>query len=333
MRVLTTGVLQLRWTTDGSTVNATQSSVATGITDGATKWVRATMDVNDGAGNRVIKFYTSDDGTTWTQLGTTASGPGTTSIFDSTAVIEVGSDIVGTTSLVVGTIYRTIIQSAYDTADNTTSLVFDADFDAQAPETTSFNEAMGARVTIVGTNPTVTINTTRYSYGMPNMTFTATGTVSLLANLDYYLPFIVNRGLVTDMIGFEVTTGPASSSTLYYAIYAADDNLQPTGTPLVNDSQTVSTSATGVFRKQITPLTLQPGTYLLVLNPSVAFTVRRTTGGPTYLLSTMGNTALEIRYTATRTAATFPSTLPAFTGRSSGTTPFDYFAHLRWKPA
>jgi hypothetical protein len=106
LNVRSTSGLRLYTTTDGtSTVLTYDSTAATNFSDGATKWIRATLDVNDGLGNRVAKFYTSDDGTNWTQLGTTVTTAGTTSIFDSTAPLEVGSAATGTTTLVVGTIY------------------------------------------------------------------------------------------------------------------------------------------------------------------------------------------------------------------------------------
>jgi lysophospholipase L1-like esterase len=82
--VETNGTLALNWSNDGTTLLTVFSSVAPTVVDGAILWVRATLDVNDGAGNRVIKFYTSTDGATWTQLGTTTTTVGTTVVFDPT---------------------------------------------------------------------------------------------------------------------------------------------------------------------------------------------------------------------------------------------------------
>ena len=79
--VLTTGVLRLVISSDGSTDTSIDSTVATGITDGAVKWVRVTLDVDNGAAGKTAQFFTSDDGITWTQLGTTVISVGTTSIF------------------------------------------------------------------------------------------------------------------------------------------------------------------------------------------------------------------------------------------------------------
>lgn len=102
----TTGVLNLRWSNDGTAALSTASTVATGFTDGSTHWIRATMDVDDGGGNKVTNFYTSEDGSTWTQLGATVTAAGTTSIFASTAVLEIGSSTAGTASQFAGKFFQ-----------------------------------------------------------------------------------------------------------------------------------------------------------------------------------------------------------------------------------
>jgi len=80
MWVTTGGLLYLKWSADGTATVAATSTVATGVADGATKWVRATMDATNGN----VAFYLSDDGLTWTQLGATVAGAGATSVFAST---------------------------------------------------------------------------------------------------------------------------------------------------------------------------------------------------------------------------------------------------------
>ncbi len=89
-RFHTTNVLEFDWTEDGSTFKQALSTAAPVVADGATKWLRVTLDVNNGAAGRDIKFYTSDDGTTWTQLGSTVTQAGTTSIFDGNGAVTIG---------------------------------------------------------------------------------------------------------------------------------------------------------------------------------------------------------------------------------------------------
>jgi hypothetical protein len=143
LAVNTSGQLIIVGSTAGTSGTASviaSSSVSTGLSDGEDKWVRGTIDVDDGSGNRVAKFYLSDDGTTWTQLGAVVTSVGTTSFYDGAAVFSVGAADNGTGAFVYGTVYRVIIQDAFDTADNTTNVVFDADFAAETAGTLSFTE-------------------------------------------------------------------------------------------------------------------------------------------------------------------------------------------------
>lgn len=148
------GTLHLGWSVTGSTDLTIYSNESLEFTAETVKWVRATMDVDNGASGRTAKFYTSDDGTTWTQLGTTITQAGTTSIFDSTALLNIGGANNGTSSLMEGSVYRTIIQNGYDGAG---SVVFDANFETATAGATTFTEssANAATVTINKTTTNV----------------------------------------------------------------------------------------------------------------------------------------------------------------------------------
>lgn len=87
----TPGCLRLYWSNNGSAALLATSTAATGISDGAVKWCRVTLDVNNGAAGNDVKFYLSDDGVNWTQLGSTVTQAFTTSIFDSTALYQIGA--------------------------------------------------------------------------------------------------------------------------------------------------------------------------------------------------------------------------------------------------
>lgn len=91
------GLLQFAWSTDGTIANSfnVNSSTAVPVTSGRCT-VRVTVDVNNGSGNHAITFYTSDSvAGSWTQLGTAQVGGGTTSVYASTAQVEVGSGDTG----------------------------------------------------------------------------------------------------------------------------------------------------------------------------------------------------------------------------------------------
>lgn len=76
------GCLYFGRSTNGSNFTTVKSSVVTGFADGTTNWIRVTRATS------TVTFYTSADGSSWTQLGTTQTLSGT--IFDSTAAVQIG---------------------------------------------------------------------------------------------------------------------------------------------------------------------------------------------------------------------------------------------------
>jgi hypothetical protein len=154
------GVLYFDWTEDGSTLKQENSGAGTlasaGYAAGDDVWVRVTLDVDDGASDYALKFYTSPDGVVWTQLGATDTGGATTSIFDGTAGIEIGTvSGGGAVGPHLGRIYRAQI---YDGIGGT--LAFDADFTDTAALTEPF-----ATFTEKSSNAaTVTINRAASGY-------------------------------------------------------------------------------------------------------------------------------------------------------------------------
>ena len=114
----TGGALILAWSTTGAVggVLTATSTSAVSASDGDPVWVRATLDVNDGGGNRVARFYTSADDThdhtavSWTQLGSTVTTAGTTSIWSGTAVAAIGA-LADDTARLTGKVYAAAILS------------------------------------------------------------------------------------------------------------------------------------------------------------------------------------------------------------------------------
>lgn len=84
--------LRLYWSADGTNWVTSVASSSLGQAAGSVKWVRATLDVDNGAGKYEVKFYTSDDGSIWTQLGATTTGASTTSVFTNTSRIDLMGD-------------------------------------------------------------------------------------------------------------------------------------------------------------------------------------------------------------------------------------------------
>ncbi len=98
-------------------------TAATGITDGAVKWVRATLDIDNGAAGRTARFYLSDDGVVWTQLGTTVTTAGVASSVDSVNFLSIGSRVGS--SLSKGKFYRAQIRN--NILDDGTGIILDFD--------------------------------------------------------------------------------------------------------------------------------------------------------------------------------------------------------------
>ena len=78
-------VLRIFWTENGTDQFTADATVGLGVTDGERKWVRATLDVDNGASGHDATFYTSDDGVIWIQLGAVVTTAGTTSIHTGTS--------------------------------------------------------------------------------------------------------------------------------------------------------------------------------------------------------------------------------------------------------
>jgi hypothetical protein len=117
-RVTTSGALSLEYTADGSSIVTATSSAATGFTDGQRYRVRATLDIDNGASGKDVKFWTQAIGaTSWTQLGSTQTSAGTIAALNAPAGISY--ELGGTqsaTSVISGRIYGAAIRQGIDGA-------------------------------------------------------------------------------------------------------------------------------------------------------------------------------------------------------------------------
>ncbi|MFD9398333.1 hypothetical protein ACFWA4_05870 [Streptomyces sp. NPDC060011] len=87
----TGGYPKLTWSADGSTLLSATSTASLARNGRSRLALRVTLDVNNGAGGRTVNFYTADTMSgTWTALGSAVTVAGTTSIFSSSATLEIG---------------------------------------------------------------------------------------------------------------------------------------------------------------------------------------------------------------------------------------------------
>lgn len=93
------GTLKLHFAHSGGSQFG-KSSTATGVTDGETKWVGGERDQSAGE----VKYYTSDDGTNWSQLGTTQTGITTNNIDTNTRDLAAGA--IGISDSLAGKLYE-----------------------------------------------------------------------------------------------------------------------------------------------------------------------------------------------------------------------------------
>jgi hypothetical protein len=82
---------------------------------GAWKWVACTVDVVSGA-NHDVRFWTSDDGVTWTQLGATVTTAGNIALHSGTANVELGSYGGGASEILAGRVRRAQVRSGIGTS-------------------------------------------------------------------------------------------------------------------------------------------------------------------------------------------------------------------------
>lgn len=152
-----TGTLRLEWSNDGTAVNAA-SSVAHGFGAGVRRWIAVTLDVDNGAAGRTIRFWTSSTLTTdvtlvsWTQLGTDIVQAGTTSIFNSTSTLTTAANNAGTGNFYGGDLFHVAVRTGIGAAGIVGGTdVYRVDRRASASAgvgSTSFLSSTGVTVTV-----------------------------------------------------------------------------------------------------------------------------------------------------------------------------------------
>ncbi|MGB4761932.1 MAG: SGNH/GDSL hydrolase family protein [Candidatus Saccharimonas sp.] len=90
------GALAFISSADGTTALSTvTSTINPSFVAGAAGWCRVTLDADNGSSQRVVTFYTSSDGSTWTQLGSAVTTSGATNLFQSVEPITAGARYLG----------------------------------------------------------------------------------------------------------------------------------------------------------------------------------------------------------------------------------------------
>lgn len=135
-RVFTSGILQLLYSIDGAATLTASSTVAPTVSDGARLGVKVTLDVDNGSAGRDVKFWTSSDRVTWSQLGSTVTVGSTVTLHNSTEPLTVGARDAGTVETLGGRVFRAVVRSGI----NGTEV---ADFDSSRSGATGYTDLYG----------------------------------------------------------------------------------------------------------------------------------------------------------------------------------------------
>lgn len=310
------------WTEDGSTTKQADATVSFSFADGQSAWLRMTLDVDNGAGGNTVTFYTAPDASTeptsWTQIGAPVVTAGVTSIYSGTSLVEFGSN-AGGANQIIGTLSQAIIRDGIGG-----TVVCDADFDAAQEDCLAFTESS------VNALP-VAITTRRYQVGVPNVQPRLAASTNNSANQTNYMPFQVLGPISVDM--FVVESLGSAAGTLRVGIFAADTNMQPVGTCLAQGEIPYTITPT-VYTKQITPVILPAGMYLIAINQTATSAWRVIQGGQTFIPLALGTASLfSTRVWVVETmVGPYTTGLPWNTSLA-GVTPAVHPVFLRWKAA
>lgn len=144
LRVNATGALQLTWSATGAASLAAASTAV--VPELGRRAVRATIDVDNGAAQRVITFYTAPTiAGPWTQLGSPVTQAGATSIFSGPAALAVGSLSDGVSDRLTGSVYAVEVRSGIGG-----TIAANPDFTARTAGQTSFADSTGKTWTVNG---------------------------------------------------------------------------------------------------------------------------------------------------------------------------------------
>lgn len=128
---------------NGGTFESHLCSTAVSFADGEAGWIKVTLDVDNGAGAYEVKFYTSSDGNSWSQLGSTVTGGSTTTVNTTSVEMTIGSQRGGPLPATMK-VYRLMVK---DGIDGTTVLDVDTSLIGSG-SATSFAATTGQTVTI-----------------------------------------------------------------------------------------------------------------------------------------------------------------------------------------
>ena len=239
--VLTTGTLRFAASTDGSTTAFNPSSTAaTGFADGSFNWVRVTRNATAGE----VKFFTSSDGSSWSQLGSTVGGLSTGAMFNGSAPVEVGSFTAGGSNPAAAKIYRAQVFNGIagtKVLDVDTSVITSGaatSLTALTGQTVTINRSTAGRKAVAVVSPV-------WLFGSDDYMEVADNDLIDFGAADSFTAISVIRDWGTQTATRLVVNKFATTVTTGYGLIKQNSGLRNVGTFLNDGSTTVSRFVTG----------------------------------------------------------------------------------------
>lgn len=251
------GTLRYAFTTTGSGGTTNNSSVAVSMSAGERRFIAVTHDVDNGASGNDVRFWTSPDGSTWTQLGTTQTNAGVVARWASTSAMAIGYE-ASSGRYPAAKIYRVQVTSGVGSGGapgGTTVLDVDTSV-LTTGSATSFQAATGQTVTInrstSGRKTVVVPNRDRsggcWLFGTDDiLQIVSTGATMLDTPInDEFTAFITFRQWTTIPTGhFMGKKGDLSGAGVGWSFYSFSGNWRfLLGGPIQNDRTITPTYAT-----------------------------------------------------------------------------------------
>jgi hypothetical protein len=218
------------------------------IADGVAAWIKVTLDVDNGAGGKTVRFFYAADQptepTSWTQLGTDVTTAGTTSLPAVTSPLYAGFTD-GTTSF-LGKSYRAIVRNGIggttvaDIDFTRLSTGAETSFTATTGQTVTINRATSGRKAAVVVRPTILLGTDDY-FEVPDsasLNFGASDQFSVVWVGRHWGTFVSGSAMIVKKTtigalgnGWALRNGSGTPAQTFMDTYDGTTAVTPAGSP------------------------------------------------------------------------------------------------------
>lgn len=291
--------------------------------------MRATLDVNNGAGNFDLTYYTSNDGSSWSQLGVVRQGVAPTSLWDGDSKVEMGARCHGLCEVNTADFYYAEVRNGIGGTvvakmDPSEKTDFDTNWTSSTGEIWTINRAGG---NVADMRADLTVSSV---YGLPTA-----GGVAFLSYVDGVATYAFTAASVSSGIsyfleldGFTMPSAAATGSS----VVTTYDNA---ATPLAFDTGTSNSltladntvDVTGVVPRSIN-FASDTDSMTFLMDPSFAATADRS-AAIGLSVGTNANSGYTLNTKATDLTGS-GQTIAAISGGTSSCVASGSFTTNRW---